>query len=443
MYKLLQIISLLSISLLTYAQPAPHYTVINDYDYHSVVSQSRRDVNNWLFALNEFNVKGQCNAACLNKKIIYLAQELAGIPYSYEGAQGEGDWQLGSWRYVGGAKHIQQDPVYRTDELDCQTLVQLILALLHSKDLAQFDQTILRIDYGAAGEPANRLSYYNRNHFMSADFIPINQKNGFLNDMTGRGSLAKYSRTTEALLDRQRWFQFKARPLEISDNVRVLSEKNGQRMAAILASDYPNRYKKFPTRRVNVSYISKEEFILKERQRNGVMHYFSNEELIDQIPTPALVVIVRDSQRWAEYVDGRRIFIKDYIGTELSESHVGIVYRQNFHRGEVVAHEIECHYGFFFNKVCEVMPRICTQETCNELMFLAASSAYPDGYYWYQKNGQYVCSAYKPNYNTHYTSCNRVTSMPLTDYLMQYHYGRYIYMQRPSILGIHFERILS
>ena len=75
-------------------------------------------------------------------------------------------------------------------------------------------------------------------------------------------------------------------------------------------------------------------------------------------------------------------------------------------------------------------------------MFAHATSAYPDRYFWYQQsNGHYVCSSQPPARGTSYTQCNRVERLPFFDYLINYQYGSYVYMNNPSIVGVHIEKL--
>ena len=82
------------------------------------------------------------------------------------------------------------------------------------------------------------------------------------------------------------------------------------------------------------------------------------------------------------------------------------------------------------------------KDQCNELMFSHATDARPNGYYWYkQADGNYTCSSKLPAKNISYTQCNRVEQQPLFDYLTDYQYGSYWYMNNPSIIGIHIEQL--
>lgn len=71
------------------------------------------------------------------------------------------------------------DPLIRFDAVDCVTLVEEAMALARSENLAQAKVVLQRIRYLNA-----RIGYRYRKHFMIAQWIPDNQKEGFLEDIT-------------------------------------------------------------------------------------------------------------------------------------------------------------------------------------------------------------------------------------------------------------------
>src|SRR5437867_2253456 len=103
-----------------------------------------------------------------------------------------------------------------------------------------------------------------------------------------------------------------------------------------------------------MAYIPKEKLAL--QQTTG--HYQPNQALLDSIPTPAVVEIVRDANKWT--IGGKNI--KYVIGSELSISHMGLLYRQRFKYGEVIYQKITCDYDEQRQKVCSVTPVVCEKE---------------------------------------------------------------------------------
>lgn len=404
------------------------YTVLDATQYRENVNDARIKVQMLLNTLQTYQYQDA------NARIAFIAQQLSDIPYIFSGAMGEGDWQPTASIYQPGAVHIKQDPVYRFDGLNCQTFVQVAMGLLYSKDLNEFDQNYIKISYGAAGNPLNEtIHYFNRNNFVDGDWNPVNQRNGWLRDVTSQSSLATYAETTSAIITRQNWFLFQQK--DLSANVRVLADADGSSMAKRFMTTYSVlQYPHFDAENVSIAYIPKEKIAL--QQSDG--SYQPNQSLIDKIPTPAVMEIVRDVKKW--FIGGKNI--KDIIGSELSISHMGLLYRQSFQYGDLIYRKTTCSYDVQHQKICTVTPVICQKNQCNELMFAHATDARPNGYYWYkQADGNYTCSAQLPAKNITYTQCNRVEQQPLFAYLTEYQYGSYWYMNNPAILGVHIEQL--
>ncbi len=412
-----------------------NYTVItNQYSYRQVVNDSRNKVNAIIASLQP--VRDQD----FNTQITLISQKLADIPYlGTAAAMGEGDWQPDSSVYQGGAVHVQQDPVYRLDGLNCQTFVQVAMALLHATNQDNFDQHILKIAYGAAGNNLEdgMVHFYNRNNFVSGDFNPVNEKNGLLRDATSEGNLKELTKTTSATITRQQWFLKKQDGLTnpVTSPVRVLSDLDGPKMIERFVTLYSKLpYPNFDSEKVSLTYIPKEQ--LATKQSDG--SYQSNQAVLDAIPVPSVVEIVRDVKKWNMGVNN----IREIIGSELNVSHMGLLYRQTFKQGQVIYQKIFCHYDEGQKKVCDVTPIVCQKNQCNELMFSQATNTYPDGYYWYQKESNYVCTSDKPADNIKSTSCNRVEQLPLADYITRQQYSAHPFMDTASIVGIHVEKLI-
>jgi hypothetical protein len=421
------IVITLCIGMITTTQ-AQTYTQLNPTQYRQTFAESRSTVQQLLNNLAPYRKKSR------NTQLAFISEQLANIPYNRKHGIGEGDWQPNSWIYKPGAIHLNQNPVYRFDYLDCQTLVQVSMALLYSQNLNQFDKNILKISYGAAGNPnGNIVRYYNRNHFVDADFNPINERNGWLTNVTSDGNLAPYAKTTTATLTRQNWFLTQQNNL--ANTIYVLDSRNGNAMANRFQTVYADLdFPHFDKAEITIDYIPKFAFLIE--QSDGT--YIPNQTLLDSIPTPAIAEIVSDAKKWIVHHET----IKAHIGTELNIPHLGLLYRKTFREGDIIYRHITCRHDIDNKKVCTVTPIICQQTTCNELMFAHATDGHPDGHYWYaEKNGNYVCAPTPPSDNRHYTTCNRVENIPLIDYLTDYQYGRYRHLANPAILGIHFEKL--
>ncbi len=406
---------------------AVNFTVLDFLQYQIIVNESRSMIQQLIEYLKSYNNSDP------NNKMALIAEQFVDVPFIESGALGEGDWQPTSAIYQPGAAHVKQDPVYRLDGLNCQTFIQIVMALFYSSTLDDFDKTILKINYGAAENPNGEfVHYFNRNNFIDGDWNPVNQKNGYLMDVTSSGGLGSFSKVIEAEIYRSHWFLRQAEDLH---TVRVLNMDFGddmvQRYSTVYtALNFPN----FDKEIVSTHYIPKTAFVLK--QPNG--KYIPNEMLFDKIPTPAVVEIVRDPKLWT--LDGKNI--KDAIGSELSISHMGLVYKKRFKKGDLIYNKISCASDKKKVKNCSVTQVACAEKTCTKLMFVHASNAWPNEYYWYKKSSkQYACTPTLPRNISNFTSCNRVQEQPLFDYLTDYQYGSYRIMDNQSILGIHIEKI--
>ncbi len=406
------------------------FTVI-PYNYAQVTQQSAQDIKTLLRRLRFVSDP--------NRKMQLISQFFQNKPYATSGAEGEGDWCNATQR---DCVHIQQDPIYRTDTVNCFTLMQTVLALFHTTNLKQYNQNILAIAYGAANQPAsNTIHYYNRNNFVSGDFNPINERQNKITDITSFGPFAAFIQYTIATIDRENWFAFQEKAGVIGNNVRVINAVDGPAMYERFVNSYPEAAHPFIPVPTPISYIPKEVLATPITEKNGQIDYAPNETLINQIPVPTIVEIVRDASKWN--ING--VNIKDIIGTELNISHVGLLYRQTFKPNDIIYQNTICSLDNNDNKVCTVAPVICLNKNgCTETMFLDATSAYPSGYYYYQSpanSNHYVCTATPAPPGVPSTTCNRVMALPLGDYLTTYQYGSYIFMTSPSIVGIHVEKI--
>lgn len=402
------------------------FTVIDKDHYQQTVAQSRTRVKKILTQLKP------ARAASADQQIAFIVKQLSDTPYLASHAMGEGDWQPKSVVYRSGAAHIKQDPVYRLDKLDCQTFVQVSLALLKAKNIDEFDQAYLKIAYGAAGNPEGEIvRYYNRNNFIDADFNPVNERNGLLSDASEDEALLPYRKTLSATITRQRWFT--AQQQNLKENVRVLDADDGKSMATRLTQEYAELpFPQFKQEKIKITYIPKSAIAIREPDGE----FMPNQALLDAIPTPGIAEIVREPNRWNLY--GRKI--KDMIGSELTISHLGLLYRQTFKKNEVIYQKTTCEFDEDNHKFCDVTPVKCEQAQCRELMFAHATDAYPFSFSWQQKqNGEFACA--KGDKGQRISACNRVVTVPFFDYLTNKQLGFYTNMDLGSVIGVHFEKL--
>lgn len=423
------------------------YTVITDYSYPNILFHTQKTIGKLINYLHLVDPNKQ-SPDYLNTLVEVSGDYFHNKPYITTGALGEGDWCSASLQQK-GCIHIQQDPIYRSDGFNCVTLVNFIMALIKADNLTEFNHNIVNIAYGAdqfmsyRTHPTDTIAYYNRNNFTSADFNPVNQQNNRLVDIYNNKKWRQLfkMKKTSTIITRGRWFAFQAKPDVIQSNVRVLPRyaTQGSKMVDKFSTHYGAAY---GPERVAIGYIPKSVLVTK----NSDNSYKVNQQLINQIPAPAVVEIVRDSKKWN--INGTNI--RKLIGSGINVSHLGLLYRKTFHRNKLIYRKIYCQYDNNHHKQCQVTPVICHQQYCTRTMMLAATNAYPDGYIWsYKKqrhakqNSDYFCTQSLPDNATALGYCNRVMAMPLGDYLASYQYGNYIYMNNSSIVGINIEKVIN
>ena len=410
-----------------------HFAIIS-YDYAAKQQQAKHDIKRLIHMIRDedpITAPNYLNTLIKKAGGYFINKH---IPYSTAGVQGEGDWCSANKRGCGF--HVKQDLVYRTDHFDCNTFVQTVLALIDAKNLRQYHKNILRINYGIATmrypyrfKPTT-IAYYNRNNFMSGDLNPVNQRSGLFWDATSLGPFASMFQLTHAKIDRASWFAHQA---SLKGSVRVLPryKKLGAKLVAYFQRHYGQFYS---PEQVYIDYIPKS--VLARQTGNN---YVPNTELINQIPAPAVIEIIRDDSKWT--VNG--VPIQTLLHSGINVSHVAFIYRQHFNLHDIIYQKTTCQ-NTQGTKTCTVTPVFCTQSKgCLRTMMLAATDAYPNQFIWSlnRKTGCYSCSATVPHGATQLTTCNRVMAMPLGAYLTRYMYGIYRYMIDPSILGIHVEAL--
>jgi hypothetical protein len=234
----------------------------------------------------------------MQARLTWLMQQLGDRPYLYKKAIGEG-------------KEIEPYLLYRMDGFNCQTLVQVVLALLQAKTTLDFELKLKHIAYGAE-DGSIKISYANRNHFIDADFNPINEQHGWIKDVTSQGKLAAYAKISYAHLERSAWFLKQ----HVHVNAKALNNT------------------RFQAEEIATSYLPKELLVIP--QING--SYQANLKLFALIPTPAIAEIVYNPKLWR--IKGK--FVKDLTGTELTIGHLGFVYWQSFRQNALIYQHITC-----------------------------------------------------------------------------------------------------
>ncbi|MFY0579308.1 N-acetylmuramoyl-L-alanine amidase-like domain-containing protein [Cystobacter fuscus] len=117
----------------------------------------------------------------LNERLLRVSERFLGTPYVHS-PLGEGG--------------VDPDPTFRLDAVDCLTFVEQSVALSLARSAAEVPGLLERLRY------ANTPSYEDRNHLMEAQWLPNNQRKGFLVDVTrrlGGADTVRVSKTLTAL----------------------------------------------------------------------------------------------------------------------------------------------------------------------------------------------------------------------------------------------------
>ena len=123
-------------------------------------------------------------------------------------------------------------------------------------------------------------------------------------------------------------------------------------------------------------------------------------------------------------------------------SHLAVLYRQHYKYHQLIYQKISCNT--IFKLSCQVSPIYCQRKKgCDKLTMLAATDMYPKKFIWSRKGRHFYCTApfKQPMGAIPLSSCNKVTTMPLYQYIIQQQYGFKPVMDDPSIIGIHLEKI--
>jgi hypothetical protein len=414
---------LVIISIYLFIQPVKVFSQIDTNHYKSITQYSTEDITT---LIKKIQTSPQKNKG-VNQLIQMIQAHWKNKPYALQHALGEGNWCSDNIN-LHTCRHIQQDPVFRTDEFNCTTYVQNTLALINSRNINQFKHTLVSIAYGAE-DNSERISYFNRNHFTSSDFNRINEARGLLKPVHFNNIKTKNINVT---INHTSWFQHKAQNLKLT--VRVLNAKDGLDMAKLLRKKADGMTE--PPQNITVNYIPKQQLVIKTGDT-----YQPNLSIIEKLPTPSILEIVRDDSTW----DINNENIKSIIHSGIAISHLGLLYRQHFNNHALIYQKITCQLNND-KKVCIVTPERCKQKHgCNEVMYSQATDAFPNHYVFYKdKNNHYHCTATLPkNYSNTSTTCNRVESLPLANYILRNNYNAYTFMENPSFIGIHLEKITA
>ncbi|MFL5358621.1 N-acetylmuramoyl-L-alanine amidase-like domain-containing protein [Archangium sp.] len=102
----------------------------------------------------------------LRDRLLRVSERFLGTPYVHSP--------------LGEGSGVDPDPTFRLDAVDCLTFVEQALAMSLARSDAEVPGILERLRY------ASTPSYEDRNHLMEAQWLPNNQRKGFLVDVTRR-----------------------------------------------------------------------------------------------------------------------------------------------------------------------------------------------------------------------------------------------------------------
>ncbi|WP_342147466.1 N-acetylmuramoyl-L-alanine amidase-like domain-containing protein [Rickettsiella endosymbiont of Aleochara curtula] len=216
----------------------------------------------------------------IQRRIEIQSAALLNTPY-LEGALGEG---------VNG--RYDQNPLYRFDYFDCETYVDTVMALALAKNLPDFKNKINQIRY-----KQGNVSFTQRNHFPSADWIPNNKRNGYIRELSYliAGQEARLTRTK---INLRNWY----RNLTI-DRIQIpyLNPQEKQTLLFQLKKEGGV----YGSKNVSVSYVPVFELLQSPRLRQ-------------RIPTGSLIFFV-----------GHDSYLSSRIGTSMNVLHMSFAIWNN------------------------------------------------------------------------------------------------------------------
>jgi hypothetical protein len=217
----------------------------------------------------------------IQRRIEIQSAALLNLPY-LEGALGEGT----KGRY-------DQNPLYRFDYFDCETYVDTVMALALAKNLPDFKSKINKIRYKQGS-----VSFTQRNHFPSADWIPNNKRNGYIHELSYLIAGQK-TRMTKTQINLRSWYDNLT-----ADRIRIpyLSFQEKEARLFQLKKEGEALY---GSKRVSISYIP-------------VFDLLQNSVLRQKIPTGSLIFFV-----------GHDSYLSSRIGTPMNVLHMSFAIWNN------------------------------------------------------------------------------------------------------------------
>ncbi len=234
----------------------------------------------------------ESQVSVISERVTNASEQFLGKPYAHSPSDPLGEGPQG--RY-------DQDPLYRLDTFDCTTFVETTLAAATAETAVDFEDKIKRIRYKDAD-----VRFTSRNHFPSLDWIPNNK--WLLDDITQQiaGEATEWA---EATIDKNAWYK----AMKVNRIQRVLGETQKE----VLLLQLQEEGKVYSPQKARLAYLPFSHLYHEDSSQLST-GYRVNQPILDQIPTGAVINIVRPN--WN---------LEKWIGTRMNVSHQGFVIRKN------------------------------------------------------------------------------------------------------------------
>ncbi len=146
----------------------------------------------------------EAHAKPLPSRVVAVSGGYLGVPYQVSP--------------LGEGQGVDPDPLVRHDAVDCQTLVEQVMALSLAPEPGQVLPLLTAIRY-ADGQ----ATYEGRSHIVEAQWLPANLAQGRLRDVT-RQYGGKATRTVHKRLDEKVWAEKSGKALKLAEAARVVGE---------------------------------------------------------------------------------------------------------------------------------------------------------------------------------------------------------------------------
>lgn len=219
----------------------------------------------------------------------------------------------------GDEGEFDQRPIFRTDAFDCETFIDMSLALAYAKDFSSFETILKNIRY-----KNGKVDFTQRNHFTNIDWNYNNEKQNYLKDITLTIQQDNHPIAVEnkTLINKKQWYAL------MKEDRIFLNQSDPKRYADKLQKLRKNSEHE-------QQYISKLYYIPIKRLFNQKEQPIK--ELIQQIPHGAILELVSPQSN-----------TEKLIGTDLDITHLGFVFHIN---GEVYFR----HASYTYKKVVNVV----------------------------------------------------------------------------------------